>query len=148
MTLANQITFVDDLIKEDPDITIRQYLEAVQEIDTIEKTQTDMGRRPLDSDKRKMVLDMAPSHKYEKIKSVTGVSLAVISRIIKAAEIDQEERRANIRAQEEQREKDLWAVRLAVKIPEKPKRFVRPPAVYSNSSPYGIASEYINQKTA
>jgi hypothetical protein len=148
MTLSNQITFIDDLIKEDPEITIREYLEAVQEIDIIEKTQSDMGRRPLDAAKRQMVLDMAPTSKYETIRSVTGLALATICRIIKAAEIDQDKRRETIRLADEQREKDLWALRLKVAIPEKPKPFVRPAAVYSNHSPYGIADTLHQIKTA
>jgi len=146
MTLSNQKTFVNDLIKEDRDITIRQYLEAVQEIDIIEKTQTDMGRRPLDTDKRQMVLDMAMSAKYEVIHEVTGVSLAAICRIIKDAGIDQEERKAAIRAGQIKLEKELWAKRLSA--PKSQKLFIRPVAEYSNHSPYGIAETLHQIKTA
>lgn len=136
MTLSNQITFINDLIREDQDITIREYLEAVQEIDIIAKTQNDMGRRPLDTDKRQMVLDMAMSAKYEVIRDITGVSIAVISRILKDAGIDQEERKLAIRANQLEVDKKLWARRISA--PQK--RFIRPPAEYSNHSPMGIAS--------
>lgn len=34
-------------------------------------------------------------------------------------------------------------------LPDPPKqKIVRPPAVYSNTTPYGIASDYLNQRTA
>jgi hypothetical protein len=134
MTLSNQITFINDLIREDPEITIREYLEAVQEIDIIEKTQSDMGRRPMDSDKKQQVLDMAMSAKYEVIHEVTGVSIAAISRIIKDAGINQDDRKTTIRALQIEKEKKHWEARISA--PKSQKRFIRPPAEYSNSRPY------------
>ena len=133
MTLSDQITFIDDLIRENPDITIREYLEAVQEIDSIEKTKTDMGSRkgiPNLSDEQKVsVLAMAQAYNAKQIADSLGLSLNQVYKIC-----------AKVKG-------GIKAVRYPETEPVRPmpmsdvkKEIVRPAATYSNHSPFGIAS--------
>lgn len=38
MTLSDQITLIDDIVRKDPDFTIWEYLELVKEMDSISGT--------------------------------------------------------------------------------------------------------------
>lgn len=71
MDLKQKIKFVNDLIRENPEITLAEYLASVQEVETIEKTQTDMGNRKgipnLTDEQKLLVLAHAP---YQSAKDV------------------------------------------------------------------------------
>lgn len=50
MTLEKQVALVNDLVKKEPDFTIRDYLELVAELDSIAAKADDPVSRKIDKD--------------------------------------------------------------------------------------------------
>jgi len=96
MTLPDQIRFVNDLIKENPEITIKEYLEDLKMIESIEKASE---REEQIHDALSKIIRQKADHKILKV------------------------------------EPDEAALPIEGK-----RKSSRPPAQYSNHSPFGIAS--------
>lgn len=153
MNHPNQITFIDDLIKEDRDITIRMYLEAVQEIDIIEKTCIDMPYEKITPEQEQKILDLAHTGDYKLIQQEAKVGLRTLYKYLKKAELNLKEIRAENKALDIQREAEERTAIIKARqdptiVPDPPSRSRRPSAIYSNTSPWGVATSLHNQKTA
>lgn len=169
MILPDQIKFVNDLIKENPEITIWQYLEAVQEIDIIKKIQNDMAKMRMKPEQWEKLSSMMPTASYVEIKKETGLATTTIYKHMGKKQIDLKAKKRMLKAERAQREaeqrkkeqeermkviKSRQAPNLRpdspgiqVKAVEVVKQFTRPAAEYSNHSPYGIA-DTLHQITA
>lgn len=140
MTIEQKIKLIDDLIKENPEVTISEYLFAAQEIELIEKAPnmpSRKGKPNLTEEQKKSVLVLAHAKNTAKeISEITGLTLDRIYKICAAAG-------QSIRAI---RHPEVIA---PADIPDIPaKRFTRPAAQYSNHSPWGVADALHQQKTA
>ncbi len=129
MTLPQKIKLIDDLIRENRDAEIWEYLAAVQEIETIEKTQTDMGSRKgipnLTEEQKKEIIDLVKEKTpVAEICGIMGVSENAVYTSCRTGN-------RSIRQIKPKK---------AAKTNAKP--IERPVAVYSNSSPWGIASGF------
>lgn len=131
MTLPNQITFIDDLIHENRDITIRQYLEAVQEIDIIEKTCIDMPYEKITPEQEQKILDLAHTGDYKLIQQEAKVGLRTLYKYLKKAELNLKEIRAENKALDIQREAEERTAIIKARHGSPLSTCLKPPAVFS-----------------
>lgn len=133
MTLS-RIQLIEDMIRENPEYTIRDYLDVVAEIENI-KTE-DMGSRKgvpnLTDDKMGQIVQLAKERKsVVEICAILGISQNCV---YKACSRKGPGYKALSCPQVIQPEP-------VIKEPEKKlEKWRRPPAEYSNHSPFGIAS--------
>jgi len=138
MTLDQKIKLIDDLIGENPEVNISEYLFAVQEIEFIEIS-TPMpprtGRPNLTEEQKAEVLVLAKTKFTAKeISEITGLTLDRVYKICSATG-------QSIRAL---RHPEVIA---PADLPDVPVTgFKRPPAQYSNPRPYDTLQT--KQKTA
>lgn len=114
MTLTEKIKLVDDLIREDKETTIRQYLDAIAEIDNI---------KPPEVNKPKNYTTDQAQFMLTHHKQYTCVEMAEKLEIEPADVYN-----------------FAYRNKLSFKRQDKKMPYVRPPAQYSNHSPFGIAS--------
>lgn len=137
MTLADRIKLIDDMIREDPQYTIRDYLDMVAEIEQIKIE--DMGSRKgipnVPEDKRLTIIRLAKTKSVAEICEIMGVSQDCVYKICRKDGF-------GVRAirNPEVIQPDPVPERVPEPGPKKPAVYTRPPAVYSNHSPFGIAS--------
>jgi len=133
MTLSDRIQLIDDMIRKNPEYTIRDYLDLVNEINQIKNE--DMGSRKgipnIPEDKKLIIIRLAQTKSVAEICEIMGISPNCI---YKACARGGTSIRA-IRHQEILEPAQPPALEV-----NKPKKYVRPPAEYSNHSPFGIAS--------
>jgi hypothetical protein len=131
MNLGDHIKLIEDMIRENQDYTIADYLELVEEIEHIKID--DMGSRKgipnVTEDKRLTILRMAKTHSVAEICQFMGVSQDCVYKTCRR-------HGPGLRAIQNPE------VIEPQPLPEvkKPAQQGRPPANYSNHSPYGIAS--------
>jgi len=149
MNLEDRIKLIDDLIKEDPDSTIADYIMLVGDIDSIQKTvkERDMAKQ-IDHQQRQHIVELFKTKTPAEIHHETKYAFSTIYKALELAGIDykavtkkrkEAERIAMRERQELHREREIEARKPKKPIvPDPPLQ--RPPAIYSNHSPYGIAS--------
>lgn len=132
MTLDEKIKLIDDLIRENTDITIAEYLFSVAEIENVEKT-TSMDNRKgianLSDEEKVKILAMAQTYNAKEISLGLGLSLNQVYKV--CAKV-----KGGIKAIRHPEAEPAPSP----PIPPAKRAFVRPPAQYSNHSPMGIAS--------
>ena len=147
MNLQSKLKLINDMIKENPDATIRDYLTLVSDIENIEKS-TPMAFPGIGQDKKEEILKMAATMTATEIRQETNIAFSTIYRVLRQHGIDvkaetRQRKLAERIAKEEMERKEREAI-IAARKPKKPilpeRPFTRPPAVYSNHSPFGIAS--------
>lgn len=130
------------MIWEDPDATIGNCVGLLRDLENIEHqvNEEDMGNRKgvpnLTDEQKRRIINLAKQKvSVSKIAQIMGVSNNAIYMTCRGEN-------RSIR----HLKNSAPVEKAALKAREK-KGFVRPAAVYSNSSPYGIASAYNNQTT-
>lgn len=152
MTLSDRIKLINGLIKENTDSTIADHFEALAEIESIEHIvkNEDMAKQ-IDEEQRREIVALSKTLTPAQIQEQTDYAFSTIYRALQLAGIDYKadtKKRLEIKRQEREAQR---ATEVIVKKPiRKPVKepFRRPPAEYSNHSPYGIATEFHNQKAA
>jgi hypothetical protein len=167
MDLAWKIKLVDELIRENPESRICDYLEAVKEIECVEyKNSIEMPRKPITQDEKDRILFLAATMNVKDIRTAVRpdepIAFSTIYQILREngfnVRIERERRKAAEWEMEQRRllELDQRAVeaRLAMPAPQKKAKtekpnattcFVRAKGEYSNRSPFGIATEFHQQ---
>lgn len=133
MNLPDRIKLVDDMIREDPQYTIRDYLEVVAEIEQIKIE--DMGSRKgipnVPEDRRLTIIRLAKTKSVAEICEIMGVSQDCVYKICNKYG-------PGVRAI--RNPEVIEPEPVPDSEPKEPVAYKRPPAVYSNHSPFGIAS--------
>lgn len=137
MTLTWQISFIDDLIRENPDAEIKDYLALLTDIEQIENQTEDMGSRKgipnLTPEQVKRIINMAEELvPPTKIASIMGVQPNAVYKVImkKAGSIMVLKHPEVLQPQEP----ELKA--------ESSTSFIRPLAQYSNSGFLSVTEKY------
>lgn len=137
MNLPWKIKLIDDLVREDPDTTIKDYLALIGDLENLEHevNTTDMGSR-------KGVSNLTIDQKKQLVKMINqGVS---IDRVCKIMGICKNTVYTSCRCGDENikglRHPGTSAPPELLAGP--PPKIVRPKAEYSNRSPFGIATEF------
>lgn len=149
MTLEQKIKLIDDLIAEDSDHNIRDYLDILEEIEHIENQQ-DMPYTWITPEDKENVVRLAETKSPKQIEAETKLSLSTIYRALKSAGVDvkklaREQQREQKRIAEEARIAAIQARRPAVTIrPEsfKNKTEKRPAPAYSNTGFLSVSKKY------
>lgn len=134
MNLQQKAKLIDDMIRENPDVEIWEYVAAVKEIETTEKVSA-MGSR-------KGVPNLTIDQKKQVVKMINqGVS---IDQVCKIMGICKNTVYTSCRCGDENI-KDLRHPGTSAPpelLAGPPPKMVRPRAEYSNRSPFGIATEF------
>lgn len=129
MTLSDQIKLTDVLVRNEPDTTIREYLDMVKEIDNI---------KPVEMSKPKQYTPDQAQFMLTHHKSFTAVEMAVRLNIEVATVYNFAYR--NKLSFKSVNQSQVAFEREDKRRNERKKPLIRPAAQYSNHSPYGIAS--------
>lgn len=64
MTLADRVKLVDEMIRENPDVTIRDYISVARELELVKSAKGSLGRlmfmRKLDEEAKDIIRTMKP----------------------------------------------------------------------------------------
>lgn len=154
MKLTDKIKMIDDMIKENPDCTVKDYLEVLTDVESIEKGGLNMPYPGLSNEERERILKLAAQMNVSDIRRQTNLAFSTIYAVLKSEGINMrkvvKERKAiaekEAKEQERNRMEELKKrLQVAQEIAGNPqdqqdKKFQRPPAEYSNHSPWNIAS--------
>jgi hypothetical protein len=145
MTLGQKIRLIDDLIREDSDHNIRDYLETVAEIENIEKeNKKTMAHPGISDEERERIILLASKMTVKEIRAGTSHAFSTIYRVLN------EEKIKFHRMMMKRRKKDLAKEPVLGPVPEIRKRdknypttdFKRPPCEYSNQGFLSTIQKY------
>lgn len=151
MDLKQKIKLIDDLILEDRDVEIMDYLDILEEIEHIEhENQPDMAYTWITEEQRQEILKRAANMTAKEIKAEINISFSIIYRVLNKAGVDFKKlaikrRQEQKRADEEIRIAAIKSRGLAILInPELPdtSKIKRPVAQYSNTGFISISKKY------
>lgn len=113
MNLAWQISIIDDLIRENQEATIKDYLLTLQDIQQVENAINEqiMPKPPVTEEQKEEILQMAATMTVNQIRKGLGLDTSTVYRALKASGYNSQEQK-DIRKEERWRAQEIDKIRV------------------------------------